>query len=257
MKLQIISDLHLEKRPEPVINKTADMLAILGDIDHYPFENGKKFIDKMSDMYENVFVVLGNHEYYSNDITIDKMAKFIKSLFTQRNVHILCNDIVELNKYTIVGTTLWSFIPPKMQKYYNDVINDYKYINIHDKWLKEKTKFNSSYQNAIYFDNVYWLEKQIEECRKRSKKMIVLSHHAPTFKRTFRKEFENDKIRHCFATNLDYMLDKPIKYWIFGHTHCFTNYKNEKNVRLISNPIGNVNEPTGYQDGFYIEFNNT
>jgi hypothetical protein len=84
--------------------------------------------------------------------------------------------------------------------------------------------------------------------------MIILSHHAPTFHKTFRKEYENSKLKHCFASELDHLLKKPILYWVFGHTHSFTNYINENNVRIISNPLGNSNELGCYKDGFSIEF---
>jgi predicted MPP superfamily phosphohydrolase len=119
MKLQIISDIHLEKRPEPKIKKTGASLAILGDIDHYPFTKGKILIDKLSKEYDNIFVILGNHEYYSKEISLEDMGVYIKSLFKQTNVHILCNEIIEIDNCVIAGTTLWSYIPLSQQEYYN------------------------------------------------------------------------------------------------------------------------------------------
>ena len=63
---QYISDIHLEYLTYiPYITKTANNLFLLGDIGHPDTINFQKFIKKCSELYKNVFLIYGNHEYYS------------------------------------------------------------------------------------------------------------------------------------------------------------------------------------------------
>ena len=75
MRLQIVSDIHLEFYSQnfPVIEKHAGNVALLGDIGKpftYVYE---RFLFQQSETFDHVFVILGNHEYYNANKTMDKI----------------------------------------------------------------------------------------------------------------------------------------------------------------------------------------
>ena len=143
---QYISDIHLEYISViPFIKKTADNIFLIGDIGHpgtYIFD---KFIKQCSFNYKNVFLIYGNHEYYS---TLRGRNKKIETMQERvdyakdfpDNVYFLNNSCVYFNKYTqivkkelssddsdadyikIIGSTLWS----KSNKGANNFKNIYK-----------------------------------------------------------------------------------------------------------------------------------
>ena len=73
MKLQYISDIHLELRKgiptiEPIeMGKT--YLALCGDIGNPFLPSYKKFLDIHSKLFVHILIVSGNHEYYSSQKT--------------------------------------------------------------------------------------------------------------------------------------------------------------------------------------------
>lgn len=63
---QYISDIHLEISGKiPDIPKSSNNLCLLGDIGAPESDIYKKFIKECSEKFTNVFVIYGNHEYYS------------------------------------------------------------------------------------------------------------------------------------------------------------------------------------------------
>ena len=68
--IQVYSDLHLEfngaRAALPPIKPCAPVVALLGDIGIPSMPSYEEFILEMSDMFKQVLVVSGNHEYYSN-----------------------------------------------------------------------------------------------------------------------------------------------------------------------------------------------
>ena len=68
--IQVYSDLHLEfkgaRAALPPIIPRAPVVALLGDIGIPSLPSYEEFIFEMSDIFKQVLVVSGNHEYYSN-----------------------------------------------------------------------------------------------------------------------------------------------------------------------------------------------
>jgi len=52
-----------------------------------------------------------------------------------------------------------------------------------------------------------------------NKNLIVMTHYLPTYKLIL-EQFQNNRNIDRFATNLDYLIKPPVKYWLCGHTHC-------------------------------------
>jgi hypothetical protein len=187
--LQYISDIHLETRTTiPKIPVASENLALIGDIGN-PFEDiYYDFLKYTSNNFKRVILISGNHEYWHHKKrvrTVDKRLKYLANKLD--NVEYLNNSHTQLENYTILGSTLWA------SKGYN---------------IKHEI-------------DVDWLEETIENSEN---KLIVLTHYLPSFKLIV-PEFQHpkyDKIRDRYATDLEYLIKKPIDAWLCGHSHCVT-----------------------------------
>ena len=78
MKVQILSDLHVEFHRDygnsfiSSIKNNAEVLIVAGDLD--TFDRLDVTMGQLSDTYQHVVYVLGNHEYYfhSKDLSFPK-----------------------------------------------------------------------------------------------------------------------------------------------------------------------------------------
>ena len=153
MKIQLISDLHMEFGPAPDIrNVGADVLIMAGDIcvaehlyrnptaglndmiqkGYYADEAIKyrKFFHQVSQEFETVLYVMGNHEHYNGrwsrtaDILNEECARHSNIFLMEKHKHVI-NDVVFL------GATLWSDLngyDPLTELTVRDMMNDYKVI---------------------------------------------------------------------------------------------------------------------------------
>lgn len=186
--LQYISDIHLESRSEfPLLPVRSKNLALIGDIGN-PFKNNyADFLKYTSDNYERVFLVAGNHEYWHHRKTHQQVDDKIHSIVQKLpNIEYLNNSQTELNNYIILGGTLWT-------------PNNY---------------------SILHQQSLDWLQKSIEN--NYNKNIIVLTHYLPSFKLIVPKyqSQEYDKIRNRYASDLDHLINLPIRYWLCGHSHC-------------------------------------
>lgn len=264
LKIQIISDLHLELYSDPqfkdFIDKTdASILALTGDIGIPYLPSYENFLKVCSERYELVFIITGNHEYYqskndnekwSMEMTDNEIEKIVAKF---ENIKFLNNKHYELNdEYVLLGTTLWSSISGEHNCFVaENCINDYKTIYYSDK--NDLKLVTPEYTNSLYEKNVKWLKENLAKYN--SRKIIVMSHHLPSHKMITPK-FIGSPTNCCFASNLDDLISPNIKYWLCGHTHDNVDIM-INNCRCIVNPSGykykNVNENMNFKRDLVID----
>lgn len=247
IKIQIVSDIHLEffddsVQLKEILDVTGNVLIIAGDLGYPTHDNYVHFIEQCSQEYDHVILVTGNHEYYAtkdsykynNMYKIDTLISDVCKRFY--NVHFLNkNDLIltnYLDDYVFLGTTMWSHIS---QLNFNKIqcsINDYNYIQNNSK------KMTPSESNLLYQTNLKWLTKKIEEYRVTNKKIIVITHHMPSF-RLINDKYKDSEVNEAFASNLEYLMF-DVDYWIYGHTHDH-NIQKINNCTCIVNAHGYVN----------------
>jgi predicted phosphodiesterase len=169
MKVQIISDIHLEHYPddfrdfEQIIKSEpgCDILFLAGDIGNIKYETYKPFLDYVSNNWKEIYYVLGNHEFYSG-LKINQAKTYEDTLLEYRelileywNIYLLTeldDDIFHIwdedtgMLYFIIGNIGWSFVnfnDDEIKKY----INDGKYIYTKDETNKIKTVDNNWFLN--------------------------------------------------------------------------------------------------------------
>lgn len=239
--IQIISDLHTEFHRQPVkltnfINVKSKNLAILGDLGNLnkrSIINYKDIVCQSSNLFEKVFIVSGNHEYYryTNDqiLSMDDTDKKIEDICNYYpNVYFLNNKSVKLYDYLICGSTLWSNVTPF--KVNNEPLpNDYRQIYDNDKKL-----ITINHILKLFNNNVSWLQHQIESNKK--DKIIIMTHHMPSYQLVAEK-YKNHYATCAFASSLEHLFRQNVKYYFCGHTHV-PMYKQINNCKIFINPWG-------------------
>jgi len=121
MRVQIHSDIHIEKYPRRRLRSQASHLILAGDIGVPVFTSFREFFRDTSREFDKIIYVLGNHEYERTWMGIDKNNySLLEEKFNQRNnlVHqiisefkniiLLDNSSIVLNNKIIFGSTLWT-----------------------------------------------------------------------------------------------------------------------------------------------------
>lgn len=230
MKLQILSDIHLEfgwpmssqAFIEMLDPSDVDVLVLAGDIctETIMLETMRLLCRR----YENsqVLWVHGNHEYYGSDFeTITKKAKI--AMNENSNLKWLERDIIEINKQRFLGATSW-FAKSNDTMLYEHRMNDFYQIRgarefIYDASLKTKEFFRNEMQ----------------------KNDIVITHHLPS-ERSVQHEFKGSPLNCFYVHNHEnIIIERQPKLWIHGHTHRSVDYtfKNKRSqTRVLANPRG-------------------
>lgn len=230
MKLQIMSDLHIETFDsvpdvKMFIEPSADILILAGDIGRiHRYEQLKEFLLDLCPKFQAVLYILGNHEYYKvNGIAPKPMNELLTDLEVIQkeieNLYILNRASVVIDDICIIGCTLWSLatidIPPFIVRIPNmDII---KY-------------------NSLYYQDLAYIETMISYCAEKKLRLVVVSHHCPTYSVSDKKE---NKFRSLYCSNLDRLLDRTkVHTWICGHIHTNFDLRTRNGTRLVSNQRG-------------------
>lgn len=113
---QVLSDLHLEVNQyylSFVIPVCAKRLILAGDIRRLvDYDNYRDFIQKQTDRFEIVFLVLGNHEFYNETFAtgLQKVRQLEQEPCLNGRLILLDRTAHEIpgSSVTILGCTLWS-----------------------------------------------------------------------------------------------------------------------------------------------------
>jgi predicted phosphodiesterase len=236
VKFQIASDLHIETYSNvpcssTFITPSAKILILAGDIGRiHKFQELKMFLTDICSKFEFVLYVIGNHEYYreygikdkSMSVLLEDIVLLEKEL---TNLYILNRGSVIIDDVCVIGCTLWS----------QALVNIPSYI-------VRISGMNTERYNNIFINDVKYIEKMIKYCETKRLKLLVVTHHCPTYKLITDKKI-NDKFKSLYYSNLDYLLDsKRVHTWICGHIHSNFDYYTINGTRLVGNQKGKPKE---------------
>ena len=253
MKIQIVSDLHLEfennrawLRDHPLIPK-GDVLLLAGDIicDKYK-KKASIFYEKVSKDFEFVISTMGNHEFYHG--IIDYAYPCYQSQIAENHLK-LNNRSYVLGDVKFIVTTLWSHVPSENRIAVSEGLNDYRLISREDIY-KDRYLLTIRDTNRYHKLSLKFIKDELQKPFEGS--IVIMTHHVPSFD-SIPEKYSDSKLNNGFVTDLNYLIEAnpQIKYWICGHSHDFNETKIGSTI-VVRNPLGYIE--SGEEDDFQRDY---
>jgi len=236
MTLQYCSDLHLEFSEnrdfleQNPLQPIGNILLLAGDI--VPFSIMEKcnyFFDLISDSFDFVYWLPGNHEYYHADVSLRSGALCEK---IRRNVFLVNNVSVEHDDVKLIFSSMWSKISPANEASIRGAVSDFRLINFIGR------PFSPADFNRLHIDSLTFLREEIAKVY--AGKRVVATHHVPTFLH-YPEMYRGSILNEAFAVELfEFIEDFGPDYWIYGHHHTNMPDFSIGKTRLLTNQAGYV-----------------
>jgi predicted phosphodiesterase len=251
MKIQVVSDLHLEFGPIEIKNQGSDVLILSGDIlvaaelTSSPERNKRfrGFLKQVDGEFPNIVYVAGNHEFYNGKVN-RCIADIHGECARYNNIFFLENETVEINDVVFMGATLWTDCnkeDPLTLHALRDMMNDFFIIRNDNKIFDD---IRNQYPRLLPEDIVEFHKKTLEYFdivleNSKDKRCVVVGHHAPSRASTHPRYVNDVLMNGGYSSELsEFILDRPqIKLWTHGHTHESFDYMIGA-ARIICNPRG-------------------
>src|ERR1035437_1463101 len=254
MKLNILSDLHLNCGALEIPQKDADVVILAGDV-----ARPKEAASWALGFAKPVLYVPGNHEFYGGSIA--GAADELKQLCAGTNIRVLNNDEVIIEGVRFLGTTLWTnfMLFGASEKRAAAVqqalsfMRDFKKIHVDE---GEQTPFTPADSAALFNIQAGWLARKLSEPH--AGPTVVITHHAPSPK-SIHPRFAGSLLNACFVSDAERLIDAGrARLWVHGHTHDSFDYL-LNGTRVVCNPRGyakdDVNENPLFDPNFLVEIN--
>ncbi|MDT8990239.1 metallophosphoesterase [Curvibacter sp. APW13] len=242
MKIQLLSDLHLETHPDwrSAALPDADVLVLAGDIGSYQAGSrlagmhfGLEHFSPLNGWPTPVLFVPGNHEYDGMDF--DEAHARLRSTCRALGIHWLERETLVIDGVRFVGTTLWT---------------DFDALGGDE---KARTK---AFRAANYYlqktgttrAGLPWLAEGIREqalsCQQWLRSAlqapfdgptVVVTHFAPSL-HSADPRYGRTPGTAGFCNELDELLHHA-RLWLHGHLHAPSDYVH-RGCRVVANPLG-------------------
>ncbi len=246
MKIQILSDLHLEFQDYQYRSSDADVIVLAGDI-HTKLRGIEWAIENIQQ--KTVIYVLGNHEFYG--AAYPKLISEARAKAHGTNVHLLENNHTTVDGVNFLGATLWTdfnlYNNPRISgSHCQAAMNDYRKIRRSPSY----SKLRSIDTALIHKESIRFLSETLSSLADQTN--VVLSHHAPSLM-SLPDIFNDDPVTPAYVSNLEkFISEHDIDLWIHGHCHHSSDYM-VSNTRVVANPRGYADENNDFSHNKIIE----
>ena len=282
MRLQLLSDLHLEVHPHfsPVPAPGAELLVLAGDIGSYQANSQIKDADfglarfsPLNGWPTPVLYLPGNHEYdlLEFDATHARLRETCERLgmiWLEREVLTLSQIMGRPSEnIRFAGTTLWSDFdafgptngdsPTALQEQLKAREKAFRAANF---YLKKAgtTRFGELFLAEQMRDHslvcIDWLRAALTTPFHDATggKTVAITHFAPSLK-SADPRYGNTPGTAGFCSNLDDLFAHA-DLWLHGHLHAPSDYR-VGNCQVVANPLGYVrkNEQAAFKPGLVLE----
>ncbi len=266
MKIQLLSDLHLETHPDfvPEPAPDADVLVLAGDVGSYQAGSGLTALgdsdfglarfSPLRGWPVPVLFVPGNHEY--DGLDFDEAHARLRETCARLGITWLERESVTLQGVRFVGTTLWSdfdALGPLAGRMPAQVPAAHAVPGGYTLQLKAREK---AFRAANYYlrktgtvrHGQDWLAEQIREhalvCQQwlqqalaeaHTGTTVAVTHFAPSLRSADPRYGETPGTA-GFCNALDALLPHA-QLWLHGHLHCPIDYVHQ-GCRVVANPLG-------------------
>jgi len=229
MKIQIISDLHIDFSKYKFINEeNADVLIIAGDSGNGAIAINSFYKQHIVNKWKYIILIPGNHEWYKGTIRSNRIKKqhssktrmncFEKFAEEHENFYFLQDESVVLDGIKFYGGTMWTSINnqnPVDIVHVTGAMNDYNYLTI--------SEIDYMHKNFMYN-----LPTDAD---------VVISHHAPS-ELSISEKFKGSPLNVAYYEELfDLIYESNYKLWVHGHVHNSVDYM-INNTNVVCNPKG-------------------
>ncbi|KPU98567.1 metallophosphoesterase [Variovorax paradoxus] len=262
MKLQLLSDLHLESHPrfhaEPVPG--ADLLVLAGDVGSY--QEGSRLEDPDFGLGRfspkkgwptPVIYVPGNHEY--DNLDFDDTHVRLRALCEELGILWLERETLVIEGIRFIGTTLWADFDALVTP--TDGLAEAlkkrgKAMRAADFYLEKMssrrngTPFLSAELREQGLTCQAWLREALAQPFDGT--TVAITHFAPSLA-SADPRYGLTPGTAGFCNSLDELLPQA-SLWLHGHLHCAFDYVKD-GCRVVANPLGYRSK--GEQEGFRPE----
>lgn len=240
MRLEVLSDLHLEQAPAPELPPSSDLLVAAGDIGH-----GTDGLAWLHSLGRPVLYVAGNHEYW--DAEPDSAPARLRAAAGGGPVRVLEREAAVIDGVRFLGCTLWGDFAagdPAIMAAIGEAMNDFRNIRGAGVPLRPADLLD------VHRESRRWLAAALAEPF--AGPTVVITHHAPSFRSWMGRP--DSPYRHaCCADLEDLMAAHRPALWIHGHLHHAFDYEC-RGVRVLCNPRGWPGDPArGFRPGLTVE----
>jgi len=238
MRLQLLSDLHLETEPyDPAPAPGAELLVLAGDID-----SRWEGLDRFRGWPRPVVFVAGNHEFDGRDLSQAtpalraRCAELGITMLERESIVVADSDGARIR---IVGTTRWSDFDlfgvlgrakaMRAGAYFTDLMQA----------TRDGRPVDVDAIRAEALACRAWLEGELKRRREGWDKTVVVTHFAPSVRSADpRYGARSGTASFC---NADDDLLPFADLWLHGHVHCVHDYRVERAggpTRVVCNARG-------------------
>ena len=276
MRIQLFSDLHLERnsefRPKPASN--VDVLVLAGDIGSY--QTGSRLttddfgLERFSPLqpgapWPTVLYVPGNHEFDALDF--DQTYVRLRETCDRLGITWLEKEVITINAVRFVGTTLWS----DFDAFAGAETNLTRQMQMRDKafraanfYLRKNTSLRHNEPmlaeaiRALALSCQDWLRQALSQPFEGT--TVVVTHFAPSL-RSADARYGLTPGTAGFCNALDDLLPYA-QLWLHGHLHCANDYivkghdqGQAFSCRVVANPLGYIqkNEQLSFHEALCLE----
>ncbi len=251
MKLQLLSDLHLESssftlKPHP----DADVIVLAGDITTCRSYDAFRRLLHQTDGRPTLYIP-GNHEYYLSSFSVFD-AEIVTLLEHHPNVQRLdAREHIDLCGIRFVGATLWTDFklpfaqggvprsdPETAKLLAGRGISDFFRI--------------ANFEPAHAVDLHHAATDHFRRYINRPESTVFVTHFLPSPKST-PAQFADSALNPYFCSDCEYLMTPNVKLWMHGHSHSSCDYVHGS-TRVVCNPKGyNAKENPQFDPQLLIE----
>ena len=274
MRIQLFSDLHLERYPafQPELALDADVIVLAGDIGSYQSGSRlggtdfglERFAPALGATTARVLYVPGNHEY--DGLDFDETHARLRATCERLGITWLDRETVIVGHVRFVGTTLWADFDALAAGHELT-----RQLQLREKAFRAANFYlgkNTTLRNgepvlaegwrAMALECQAWLRAALAEPFDGS--TVAVTHFAPSLKSTDPRYGVTPGTA-GFCNALDDLLPLA-EVWMHGHLHCMNDYLvsgvdggRSWSCRVVANPLGYLSkgEQEGFRPGLVIE----